>query len=75
MKEKEKRIIGILILVTVILVAIFTIDIILYNKNGQELATFKGVIGNVNIGEIVKLEASTTLNFANSYEFKVVIKL
>lgn len=50
------------------------IDITLYDKNGVEITTIRGIIGDVKAGESVKLEASTTLDFANAYDFKVVIK-
>lgn len=55
-------------------VGVTAIEIILYAKDGSELVTFGGVIGNVKSGESVKLQASTTLDFANAYDFKVVIK-
>ena len=55
-------------------IGLTAIDIILYNKNGEELVKFGGVIGNVKAGETVKLQSSTTLDFANAYDFKVVIK-
>ena len=50
------------------------IDIILLDKNEEEIVTIGGVIGDVKAGESVRLEASTTLDFANAYDFKVVIK-
>ena len=50
------------------------IDIILLDKNEEEIVTIGGVIGDVKAGESVRLEASTTLDFANGYDFKVVIK-
>lgn len=55
-------------------VGVTAIDITLYDKNGEEIVTIGGVIGDVKAGETVKLEASTTLDFANAYDFKVVIK-
>ena len=55
-------------------VGVTAIDITLYDKNGGEIVTINGVIGDVKAGETVKLEASTTLDFANAYDFKVVIK-
>jgi len=55
-------------------IGVKAIDIVLYNKNGGEIVTINGVIGNVKAGESVQLEASTTLDFANAYDFKVVIK-
>ena len=50
------------------------IDIILLDKNEEEIVTIGGVIGDVKAGESVRLEASTTLDFANAYDFRVVIK-
>ena len=50
------------------------IDITLFDKNGGEITTINGIVGDVKAGETVKLEASTTLDFANAYDFKVVIK-
>jgi len=55
-------------------IGVKAIDIVLYDKNANEIVTINGVIGNVKAGESVKLEASTTLDFANAYDFKVVIK-
>ena len=55
-------------------IGVTEIDITLYDKNGGEIVTIGGVIGDVKAGESVKLEASTTLDFANAYDFKVVIK-
>ena len=53
---------------------ITAIDIILLDKEGKDIVTIGGMIGNVKNGESVKLQAGTTLDFANAYDFKVVVK-
>ena len=49
------------------------IEITLYDENGGVIVTMGGVITDAKNGETVKLEASTTLDFANAYDFKVEI--
>lgn len=49
------------------------IEIILYDDEGNEIITMGGVINPIKVGETTNLQASTTLDFANAYDFKVVI--
>lgn len=53
---------------------ITAIDIVLLDKEEKEIVTIGGMIGNVKNSESVKLQAGTTLDFANAYDFKVVVK-
>lgn len=50
-----------------------TIDIILYDKQGNELSTFKGLIGGTAPGETEQLNSSVTDNLANAYDFRINI--
>ena len=53
---------------------IMLLDIILLDKNGNELTTITGIIGNLKAGEKQQLNSSVTSDYANAYDFKVVIK-
>lgn len=53
---------------------IMAIDIILLDKEGKEIVKFPGVIGNLKVDETARIESSTTLDFSNAYDFKIVIK-
>ena len=53
---------------------IMLLDIILLDKNGNELTTIAGIIGNLKAGEKQQLNSSVTSDYANAYDFKVVIK-
>lgn len=50
------------------------LEITLYDENDEVIVTMGGVITDAKAGETVKLEASTTLDFANAYDFKVEIQ-
>ena len=50
------------------------IDIILYNDDGSEITTINGIISGMKPGETVKIDATTTLDFANAYDFQIVLK-
>lgn len=50
----------------------FLIDIILYDKNGNEIDTILGLISPVKAGQAVQLKAGITEDYANAYDFKVV---
>ena len=50
------------------------LEITLYDEDGGVIVTMGGVITDAKAGETVKLEASTTLDFANAYDFKVEIQ-
>ena len=53
---------------------IMLLDIILLDKNGNELTTIAGIIGNLKAGEKQQLNSSVTSDYANAYDFRVVIK-
>ena len=53
---------------------IMLLDIILLDKNGNELTTITGIIGNLKAGEKQQLNSSVTSDYANAYDFRVVIK-
>lgn len=49
------------------------VDIVLLDKEGNEISRMGGVIENLKNGETKDFECITTLDFANSYDFKVEI--
>ncbi len=49
-------------------------DIILLDDDGNEIYTFGSFIKETTPGETTKLTAHGTLDYANAYDFKVVIK-
>lgn len=53
---------------------IMLLDIILLDKNGNELTTIAGIVGDLKVGEKQRLNSSVTSDYANAYDFKVVIK-
>ena len=55
-------------------IEIMLLDIILLDKNGNELTTIAGIIGNLKAGEKQQLNSSVTSDYANAYDFRVVIK-
>ena len=50
----------------------FPVDIIVRDKEGNEITTIGGYIDKVNPGETAQLNASATSDFANAYDFEVV---
>ena len=52
----------------------FFIDIILYDKEGNQLDTILGFVSPVKVGGTVELKAGVTEDYANAYDFKVVRK-
>ena len=50
------------------------VDVILYDKNGQEIITLGGIISPLQPGEKTQFNMSSTLDYANAYDFKIVIK-
>ena len=52
----------------------FFIDIILYDKDGNEIDTILGLVSPVKAGQTVELKAGITEDYANAYDFKVVKK-
>lgn len=49
------------------------VDIVLYDKEGNEITRMGGVIDPMKNGETKDFESITTLDFSNSYDFKVEI--
>lgn len=52
----------------------FFIDIILYDKEENEIDTILGLVSPVKAGQTVELKAGITEDYANAYDFKVVKK-
>ena len=50
----------------------FPVDIIVRDKEGNEITTIGGYIDKVNPGETAQLNASATSDFANAYDFEIV---
>lgn len=50
------------------------VDIVLVDKNGAELGKVNGIIGNLKAGEKTQLNTSTMIDYANAYDFRIVIK-
>ena len=55
-------------------IEIMLLDIILLDKNGNELTTIAGIVGDLKAGEKQQLNSSVTSDYANAYDFRVVIK-
>ena len=53
---------------------IMLLDIILLDKNGNELTTIAGIVGDLKAGEKQQLKSSVTSDYANAYDFRVIIK-
>lgn len=53
---------------------IMLLDIILLDKNGNELTTIAGIVGDLKAGEKQQLNSSVTSDYANAYDFRVIIK-
>ena len=50
----------------------FPVEIIVLDKEGNEITRIGGYIDRVNAGETVELNASATSDFANAYDFEIV---
>ena len=50
----------------------FPVEIIVLDKEGNEITRIGGYIDRVNAGETVQLNASATSDFANAYDFEIV---
>ena len=46
----------------------------LLDKNGKEIVTVGGIIKALKPGEKTQFNTSMTLDYANTYDFKIVIK-
>ena len=53
---------------------VMLIDIILIDKNGNELGKVNGIIGDLKAGAKTQLNTSTMIDYANAYDFKIVVK-
>lgn len=49
------------------------IDITILDKDGNEIVTIGGIIGDVEPGQTVQLNASATTDFANAYDFSIKV--
>lgn len=50
------------------------VDVILLDKNGKEIVTLGGIISPLQPGGKTQFNTSMTLDYANAYDFKIVIK-
>ena len=50
------------------------VDLILLDKEGNEIVTLGGIIAPLQAGEKTQFNTSSTLDYANAYDFNVVIK-
>ncbi len=50
---------------------IFLINIILYDKEGKEIAKIPGIVSPVKAGKTEQLSASITEDYANAYDFTI----
>lgn len=54
--------------------AVVLLDIVLYNKEGKEIATIPGIISPMKAGEKTQLNSSVIADYADAYDFKINIK-
>ena len=52
---------------------VILIDITLLDKDGNEITTIGGIIGDIEPGASTQLNASATMDFANAYDFSIKI--
>lgn len=52
----------------------FLVNIIIYDKQGKEMGTIPGVIGEMQAGETIEMQAGITEDYINAYDFKIVKK-
>lgn len=50
------------------------VDVILLDKNGDEIVTLGGIISPLQPGAKTQFNTSMTLDYANAYDFEIVIK-
>ena len=50
------------------------VDVILLDKNGKEIVTVGGIISPLQPGAKTQFNTSMTLDYANAYDFKIVVK-
>ena len=53
---------------------VILIDIVLYDKNNQEIATIPGIISPLEVRESTQLNTVVQEDYANAYDFKIVKK-
>lgn len=50
------------------------VDVILYDDTGKEIVTLGGIIAPLKQGEKTQFNMSSTLDYANAYDLKIVVK-
>ena len=50
------------------------VDVIILDKEGKEIVKLGGIISKLQPGEKTQFNMSSTLDYANAYDFKIVIK-
>lgn len=50
------------------------VDVVLLDKNGNEIITVGGIISPLQVGGKTQFNTSMTLDYANVYDFKILIK-
>ncbi len=50
------------------------VDVILLDKEGKEIVKVGGIISPLQVGGKTQFNASMTLDYANAYDFKIVVK-
>lgn len=50
------------------------VDVTLYDDTGKEIVTLGGIISPLKSGEKTQFNMSSTLDYANAYDFKITIK-
>lgn len=50
------------------------VDITLLDKDGKEIITVGGIISQLDPGEKTQFNTSMTLDYANTYDFKITLK-
>ena len=50
------------------------LSIKLVNSKNEEITTISGYVGNINPGEVLKLDTQATFDFSNAYDVQITIK-
>ena len=50
------------------------LSIKLVNSKNEEITTISGYVGNINPGEVLKLDTQATFDFSNVYDVQITIK-
>ena len=53
---------------------LFAVDVTLIDDAGQDIITISGLVAPMDAGATASFETSTTLDYANSYDFRVSAK-